>query len=134
MKKGARKARGSTSTLNISRKKALPPPLDSLPANRMPETKPGRPCKKNLNVSQRFGISCTGRLQSERPVGTAEDGLKGHDTSLGQRTKLLHPLRLSHKHGSSPQHEQVRSDRHGERLKTPSCGYFWGIFLSDELL
>lgn len=96
MKKGARNARGSTSPLNISRKKALPPPLDSLPANRIPGTKPGRPCKKTLNVSQRFGISCTGRLQSERPVGNAEDRLEGDDTSLGQRTKLLHPLRLSH--------------------------------------
>lgn len=148
MKKGARNARGSTSPLNISHKKTknLATTPQSSPSQSDARTQARSPLQKTLNVSQKFGISCTGRLQSERPVGTAEYRLEGDDASLGQRTTLLlHPFRLSHPRWgtetwllTSAWAGKISNTgdphwRHGKDLKNFFLRLFLGMFPSDEL-
>lgn len=142
MKKGACNAWGSTSPLNISRKKALPPPLRALPANQTPGTKPGRPCKKPLmcpkSLASPAQVVFSQRGPGEDWRGTTHLWAKGQNFCIHSDSHIFVD---EQKHGSSPQHEQVRSQtlvtlvKDMEKvLKHFLVAFLGGIFPSDELL
>lgn len=119
MKKGARNARGSTSPLNIShkkkKKKTLPPPLEAHSANRTPETKPGLPCKIPLMCPKSLASLAQVVFSQRGPWAQLNTDWRGttHLWAKGQNFFYIHsdshiPVE-GQKHGSSPQHEQVRS-------------------------
>lgn len=114
MKKGARSARGSTSSLNISRKKALPPPLEALAANQTPGTKLGRPCEKPLMCPKSLASPAQVVFSQRGPWAPLRTDWRGttHLWAKGQNFCIhsdSHIPTEGQKHGSSPQHEQVRS-------------------------
>lgn len=119
----------------------MPPPLEAHPANGTPGTKPGRPCKKPL--------MCPKSLASLAQVVFSQIGLwaqlntdwRGttHLWTKGQNFSYIHsdshiPVE-GQKHGSSTQHEQVRSqtfgDPHGKHEKDLNLFFetiFWEYF------